>query len=119
MTKKIENASMYGLYKKPNSSGKSQKIKNVELATKNRDLIELTALHVSNLFQARNGFLPDEQQQLMDMLLTLNVMNIRQDKIIKRELNIGDEYLWKDLNTTYSLATMTRTYNGVGRTQSF
>lgn len=62
-------------------------------ATKKRDLIELGALHISNIFQVTDGFSGDEKSQLMDMLLTLNTLHLRQDRIIKKELQIGDDYL--------------------------
>lgn len=61
-------------------------------ATSNRDSIEKSALHVSNLFQNKT-FTNEERDDLMQMLLKFNVMSIRQDKIIKKTLKIGDEYL--------------------------
>lgn len=61
-------------------------------ATANRDSIEKSALHVSNLFQNKS-FTNEERDDLMQMLLKFNTMSIRQDKIIKKTLKIGDEYL--------------------------
>ena len=62
-------------------------------ATQNKDSIEKSALHVSNLFQNKT-FTNEERDELMQMLLQFNAMSIRQDKIIKKQLKIGDEYLW-------------------------
>lgn len=61
-------------------------------ATANRDSIEKTALHVSNLFQNKS-FSNEERDDLMQMLLKFNVMSIRQDKIIKKTLKNGGDYL--------------------------
>lgn len=65
----------------------------VKQATQNKDAIEKSAQHVSNLFQ-NNTFTNEERDDLMQMLLKFNVMSIRQDKIIKKTLKIGDDYLW-------------------------
>lgn len=61
-------------------------------ATANKDSIEKSALHVSNLFQNKT-FTNEERDDLMQMLLKFNGMSIRQDKIIKKTLKIGDDYL--------------------------
>ena len=64
----------------------------VKQAITNKDSIEKSALHVSNLFQNKT-FSNDERDDLMQMLLKFNTMSIRQDNIIKKELKIGDDYL--------------------------
>ena len=80
------------IIKQARSSGKTYTNEIVKQATLNKDAIEISAQHVSNLFQNKT-FTNEERDDLMQMLLKFNVMSIRQDKIIKKTLKIGDDYL--------------------------
>lgn len=80
------------IIKQARSSGKTYTNEIVKQATLNKDAIETSAQYVSNLFQNKT-FTNEERDDLMQMLLKFNVMSIRQDKIIKKTLKIGDDYL--------------------------